>query len=206
MILQCTRQFGIEWSFNVPKASHHGGIWERMIRTIRRVIADIIPPRACITDDQLCTFLCEAESIINGRPLIKSSDSIDDEHALTPNHFLLTTENLAIPLGQFTSDDSLRSRWKHVQYLTNCFWKRWIRQYLPLLQTRNKWHNVRDNVKEGDLVLMLDEKCPRSQYPLALVKEIKKSRDGLVRSVRLISKKKEYVRPITKVIFLEGSK
>ena len=206
VILQFTRQFGIEWNFNVPKASHHGGIWERMIRTIRRVIADIIPPKSCITDDQLSTFMCEAESIINGRPLIKSSDSIDDEHALTPNHFLLTTENLAIPFGQFTSDDSLRSKWKHVQHLTNCFWKRWIRQYLPLLQTRHKWQNVRDNVKQGDLVLMLDENCPRSQYPLALVKEVKQSRDGLTRSVRLRCKTKEYVRPITKIIFLEGSK
>ena len=63
---------------------------------------------------------------------------------------------------------------------------------------------MRDNIKIGDLVLMVDENRPRAQYPLALVSDVKKGRDNLVRSVSLRSRGKTYVRPVSKVIFLEG--
>lgn len=29
---------GVEWSFNPPAASHHGDVWERMIRIVRRIL------------------------------------------------------------------------------------------------------------------------------------------------------------------------
>ena len=60
-------------------------------------------------------------------------------------------------------------------------------------------------MKVKDLVLLVEDNCPQSQYPLALVEDIKKSRDGLVRSVRLRYRGKEIVRPITKIIFLEST-
>ena len=180
-------------------------MYERMIRTIRKVIAATIPPNTRLTDDQLTTFFAEAECLINGRPLTKCSDDINDESPLTPNHFLVLGENMAMPLGQFTESDIYRRRWRHVGFLLDCLWKRWIRSYLPLLQTRQRWPYVQDNIKTGDLVLMIDETRPRSQYPMALVVDVMKGRDDLVRSVRLRSRGKLYVRPITKVVFLEGA-
>ena len=203
-IMQFTRKLDVEWCFNTPHASHHGGVWERIIRTIRKVIAAIIPPNVDMTDDQLTTYFCEAECIINGRPLTKCSDDINDESPLTPNHFLLLSDNVSVPLGHFVDSDLYRRRWRHVQFLVNCFWKRWIRSYLPILQSRQRWPYVRDNIEVGNLVLMIDETMPRSQYPMALVVDVMKGRDDLVRSVRLRSRGKVYVRPITKVIFLEG--
>ena len=203
-VMQFTRRLDIEWHFNTPLASHHGGVWERIIRTIRKVIAAIIPSNVNLTDDQLTTYFCEAECIINGRPLTKCSDDINDESPLTPNHFLVLGENASLPMSKFTESDIYRRRWRHVQFLINCFWKRWIRSYLPILHLRQRWPYVRDNIKIGDLVLMVDENRPRAQYPLALVSDVKKGRDNLVRSVSLRSRGKTYVRPVSKVIFLEG--
>jgi transposase InsO family protein len=33
---------GIKWSFNPPGASHHGGIWERQIRTVRKLLQAVV--------------------------------------------------------------------------------------------------------------------------------------------------------------------
>ena len=37
------RQQGTSWSFNPPNASHMGGVWERMIRTVRKVLLAVTP-------------------------------------------------------------------------------------------------------------------------------------------------------------------
>lgn len=43
-----------------------------------------------VTDEEvLHTVLCEAEAIINGRPITKASPDLHDLEALTPNHLLL---------------------------------------------------------------------------------------------------------------------
>ena len=48
-----------------------------------------------------------------------------------------------------------------MQYLADIFWKRWTREYLPLLQKRSKWVNTSRNVTNGDIVLIMDN-SPRS--------------------------------------------
>ena len=64
---------------------------------------------------------------------------------------------------------------------------------------------MQENIKVGNLVLMVDELSPRGSWPLALVEEIKMGRDGLVRSARVRTRSTQLVRPITKLVLLEGS-
>ena len=196
---------GIEWIFNPPGASHMGGVWERMIRTIRRVLAGVLHPRCRLTDDILNTVLCEVESIINNRPLTKLSNDINDCLPLTPNHLLCVKNGVSAPSGCFSQQDVYKGRWKYVQHLTEQFWRRWLREYLPTLQMRNKWTKVKRCVSVGDLVLIAEEITPRHVWPLGLVIHVNKGRDGLVRSVRLKTKSSVLVRPITKVVLLEES-
>ena len=50
------QRLGIEWSFNPPSASHFGGVWERVIRTIKKIMKSL-SPGPLYTDDVLRSVL-----------------------------------------------------------------------------------------------------------------------------------------------------
>ena len=203
-IVRAARRKNVEWHFNPPHGSHHGGVWERLIRSIRRVILSVLGLSPRLTDEILLTAFCEIENLINSRPLTKCTEDIHDDAPLTPNHLLLLCNDAAVPLGVFQETDMYRRRWRHVWYLTTLFWKRWVKEYLPLLQRRRKWQNDCPNVKLHDLVLIIDENSPRGMWPLGKVVDVVKGRDGLLRSARLRTQTTQVVRPITKLVHLEG--
>ena len=77
----------IQWTFNPPTASHMGGAWEKMIRSVRRILTSLTADRT-LNDDQLHTFLLEAEAILNSRPLTPVTIEPEGAGPLTPNHLL----------------------------------------------------------------------------------------------------------------------
>ena len=131
-----------------------------MIRSVRKILAALLKEQR-INDETLSTLLCEAEKILNDRPLTPLSDHLDDPEPLTPNKLLLHKSNSCLPLDVFTDQDKYSKRWHQAQGLANAFWKRWMKDYLPVLQRRQKWYFPRRNFAIGDLVLVIDEKAPR---------------------------------------------
>ncbi|XP_067045584.1 uncharacterized protein [Acropora muricata] len=131
-------QRNIKWTFSPPNGSHHGGFWDRGIRSIRRILRTLLLEQ--ITDDEgLTTLMCEVESILNSRPITVVSEDSRDLEPLTPNHLLLLKSDTMMPPGVFQKKDLLSRRgWRQIQYLSDIFWKRWAREYLPLLQSRQK--------------------------------------------------------------------
>ena len=194
----------VSWKFNPPGASHMGGVWERQIRTIRSVLAGVMKQQD-MDDETLVTFLTIVEGIVNGRPITKLSEDPRDERPLTPNHLLMLRGGPVLPPGKFDQRDAYRRRWKQAQYLADVFWHRWLREYLPTLQERQKWMKPRPNLEIGDLVLMKQDNVPRNQWPLGLVTRTHKSDDGLVRCVDVRTATGIYERPITKICVLESS-
>ena len=161
-----------------------------------------------LTDEGLATLMCEVESIVNGRPLTKVSEDPRDLEALTPNHLLLLRSGTTLPPGIFKRNDLYsRRRWRQVQYLSDVFWRRWLKEYLPSLQERQKWGRSTSNFEVGDVVLVVDENSPRNQWPLGLIQEVKPNEgDGLVRRVTLKTKTSILERPIDKIVLLEASR
>ena len=93
---------------------------------------------------------------------------------------------------------------KQVQHLANQFWDRWVKEYLPTLQTRQKWLESKDNLKVGDIVLIKDESTPRNLWPLARVVSVHPGADGLVRSAHVKTRTTTLSRPIHKLCLLES--
>ena len=191
---------GIEWKFNAPGASHHGGVWERMIRSVRKIMQSLMNEQS-FTDETLHTLLCEVECIINNRPLVPVSADPKDELPITPNHILhLRSVNL---LDGDSNDTDMcgPKRWKQAAYLAERFWRRWREEYLPLLQERTRvTTRSRANMKTGDVVLLVDHTVPRGVWPLGRIEEAFLGADGRVRTVRVRVRGTNYIRPITKVV------
>ncbi|KAK3748896.1 hypothetical protein QZH41_002885 [Actinostola sp. cb2023] len=187
----------VKWVFNPPSASHHGGIWERCIRTVRKVLNALLKEHI-LDDEGLSTLLCEVESIVDSRPITKTSNDPADLEPLTPNHLLLLRSELNPPPGIFSSDDMYsRRKWKQVQYLADVFWSRWIKEYLPKLQERQKWTRPSRNFAIDDVVLIVDDRLPRCSWPLGRVTDVhRNSQDGYVRSVTVQTKNSVFNRPI----------
>lgn len=199
-------QQNVEWVFNPPAGSHHGGVWERCIRTVRKIIRAVVREQT-LDDESLSTLFCEVESIVNGRPITKASDDPRDMEALTPNHLLLLRSGAMLAPGSFCREDVYsRKRWKQVQYLADVFWRRWTREYLPTLQQRQKWITPRRNFMVNDVVLVVDDTSPRGSWPLARILEThRNSKDGYVRSVTVKTRTSTLHRPVDKIVLLEAA-
>ncbi|XP_075155406.1 uncharacterized protein LOC142228777 [Haematobia irritans] len=136
-----------KWNFNPPASLHMGGAWERLVRSMKTVLYEILPSRAP-NDELLISLLNEVENIINSRPLVYIP--IDDEtsEALTPNHFLLGSSSEMKPMS--ICDDRgvvLKRSWLISQQHANIFWKRWLVE--PSLTCRSKWHEKQRALCQG---------------------------------------------------------
>ena len=178
-------QHEVQWVFKTPTGSHHGGTWERCIRTVRKVLNAILNH-------------CE-------KPITQVSEEPEDLEALTLNHLLLLRSEVPPTPGVFRKENIYsKRRWRQVQYLADQFWKRWSKEYLPLLQIRSKWHQERRNLSIGDIVLLVDDTCSRNAWLLARIIETFPNSDGCVRRVKVKTKGGILMRPIDKRVLLEA--
>ena len=193
---------GVQWHFNPPRASHRGGVWERLIKIVKRILTSIMRSTP-MTDEVLVTALVEAERIMNNRPLVPIQNDSQAGGVLTPKMLLL--------IGSHKQDDSqmewcdrYNRRWKEVQQISLCFWKRWTKEYLPLLQTRSKWYIKQRDFQKGDVVILVKDNRLKNEWPLGLVVETKLSEDGHVREVEVKTSKGVVRRDIRGICLLEG--
>ena len=138
VLMHYTTPMSIEWCFIPPRAPNFGGAWERAVSTLKRVFRAILPKITHLTDETLATIFCEVENIVNGRPLTKLSDDINDLTPLTPNA-LLNMKFLVDVSDTNSPADAYRKRYSVTQKVANQFWSRWVKEYLPTLNTRSKW-------------------------------------------------------------------
>ena len=77
-----------------------------------------------------------------------------------------------------------------------------MKYFAPNLLVRAKWHEKKQNVEVGDLVLEIDRKRKRGEWQMALVEEVLPGEDDLVRNVKIRTSKGIYERPIAKLCLI----
>lgn len=197
---QTERKFHIKWKFTTPGAPHQGGIYEAAVKSVKHHLIRIIGDTT-LTFEEYSTILCQVEAYVNSRPINAITDDPTDLNALTPGHFLIGE-----PLVKIPDEDDFREtpvnrlkRWEHLQQMQQHFWQRWHQEYLSTLINRPKWRQEKDNLKEGDLVVVRDENIAPMKWKMARVQEVLPGKDGLIRSVVIRTADGVYKRPITKL-------
>ena len=191
---------GIEWIFNPPLAPHFGGVFEIMVKAMKRALQATVA-RADLTEEEFRTVISKVSWMMNNRPIQPVGDSSDFE-TLTPNHFLNgAPEDAVFPPDLPSSRIGLQERLRHQIEVQQHFWKRFQTEIVPLMQPRRKWKTELESIKEDAVVIEVDENAPRGEWRKMRVTQVFPSEDGLIRKVEVTNGRgKFYLRPITRII------
>lgn len=170
---------------------------------MKKTLKQVLPTRNP-SDELLHSMLLEVEHTVNSRPLSYIPIDVESSEVLTPNHFLLGSSNGEKPDG-IECDDGiiLRKNWLKSQQFANAFWKRWVREHLPNLTRRTKWHQQVKPIAKGDVVIIVDDASPRNSWPKGRVINTICGKDGQVRRATVQTAKGIYERPAVKLVVLD---
>ncbi|XP_055714277.1 uncharacterized protein LOC129808525 [Phlebotomus papatasi] len=199
---QFASELEIEWSFLTPRAPHQGGIYEAAVKSFKHHFVRVIG-RTTLTFENFTTLLCQIEAVLNSRPLITLSENPEDPVSLTPSFYLIHSSLTQLPDPDLTHLTwNHLSKWQMVQRISQEFTKRWKREYLNTLQSRQKWSKDHENLKEGDMVMISDEILPSTKWPIGIVERTYPGQDDCVRVVDVRTRQGTYRRAIQKLIKL----
>ncbi|XP_026094149.1 uncharacterized protein LOC113066497 [Carassius auratus] len=192
----------IQFHFNPPNSPHFGGSWEREIRSLKQALMTTLGAQS-VTFEVMYTVLVEIEGILNSKPLGYSSSDISDLDPITPNSLLMGRPDSSLPPVIYPESELIsQRRWRHSQVLADQFWRRFIRFYLPSLQTRQKWQDETSDLQVGTIVLIVDPQLPRALWPVGQVSKVFPGVDRRVRAAEIKVGKKSYTRPVARLIRL----
>ena len=134
---------------------------------------------------ELLIKLKEIENVCNCRPLTYIYDDdimepLSSTH-LNPGRAIATTcEDIVNMKETDVSVESLNQPYRHVQSLIEHFWRRWSDEYLKELREQQRIICRTNNIREAhvnDIVLVYNDKTPRSQWKTKKILELIKSND-----------------------------
>lgn len=187
------------WHFIPPYAPHMGGLHEAAVKSAKHHLRRVIGNQQ-LTFEELATLLTHIEACLNSRPITSLTDNAGDAIALTPSHFLIG-ESIISPLmrDHINTPNNRLSHFQLLQKFAQEFWARWREEHVKSLINRTKWHQGHQNIKPGDLVLLLNEFTSPAQWPLAKVIHVYPDEEGRVRMADVLYQEKIALRPIHKM-------
>ena len=181
----------VSWRFIVQKAAWNGGIWERLVRSVKRCLRKVIG-RAALNYEELVTLLVEIESIINSRPITYVYDDTEGvSYPLTPAELLYGRSTTRTSNGRhfeiISTNETLTKRANYHRKLLQNFTKRWKNEYLLAIREAlsSTITSEKPNIEVGDVVVLKDDQTKRQFWKLARIEELIIGRDGNIRAAKV---------------------
>ncbi|KAI5181997.1 hypothetical protein NEOKW01_2139, partial [Nematocida sp. AWRm80] len=208
----------IQWKFIVERAPWQGGVYERMVKSIKDPLRSAIGRRRLHIDD-FEVLLTEIEAIVNTRPLTYTE--AEEGTVLRPIDLLNPNVNLGIPHidSDLTDPDyqpspvkgpeSLFEVFQQTTAVLDKYWDIFSKRYISELKKTPFAHNhPRSTIKRapanGEVVIIFQESTPRAFWPLGRIIQLIPSHDNEIRAVELmIASGKTIRRPVSHLVPLE---
>lgn len=147
---------GTTWHFASPLSPHFNGLAEAAIRSVKYHIRRVIG-ETTLTFEEFTTVLAKIEACM--------INNIEDLDVLTPGHFLIGEPITTIPQKDMEQCKiTALTRWELTHQIVQRIWKRWSTEYLHTRQQRRKWQQPGDNVRIGDMVLIMEDNMPPAKW------------------------------------------
>lgn len=189
-----------DWTFIAPAAPHKGGIWEAAVKVLKMHLKAAI---GCLplTLLSLIQYAIQIEGCMNSRPLFAASDDPSDFRAITPADLFLGKPIHAQPLAEYVAQtpDNRLTWWQQKQKVNQTIWRHVQQTHYASLQVRSKWPTLEENMQVREMVLVMEENLPPTQWCIGRVVETFTDRDGVVRTVKVKTATTHLIRPITKL-------
>ena len=184
---------GTKWKFNPPIA--HGSVWEQLGRSFLLTLYAILGNRRR-NGELLPTTFCTVEESLNARPLVPASADPMEKDTLTPNHFLLRFAGSSSP-SLANCDSDHRRHYAQVHAYSDATWSRWLKEYVPSLNSRTKWPSPSNReLQTGNFVWILEPTSPRGYCSLARVVKLNFRSDAVACSAEVRTAFGNLIRPV----------
>lgn len=176
----------IKWRFNLSRAPWWGGQFERLIGLFKGAFYKTIG-NGTLRWPELEEVVLDVEVALNNRPLSYLEDDIQLP-VLTPNSMLSINPNYLPELqAHHAPEGDLRKRAKFLLKCKDVMWKRWTAEYMRSLRESHRRAGGKQTPHPniGDVVIIRGDRKNRNQWKLAIVIDLIRGKDSIVRAAKL---------------------
>ena len=154
---------GITWQFNLAKSPWWGGMYERLIKELKKTLYKTLG-KTHLSFDHLSAVVIGIERHLNNRPLTYLESDGGEPRVLTPN-IILWGEDSHILDDQEPDENEITKAQKRLEITRQHAWDRWRKEYLHgLMESHRIVKGENQEIKVGEVVLVLGDEKNRGRW------------------------------------------
>ena len=147
----------IRWQFNLAKSPWWGGIYERLIKEIKKTLHKTLG-RSYLSYEAFKSVIMDIERNLNNRPLTYVEAEGEEEAVLTPNMILWGGDVYAVEDTESSDAEKLTRMAKRLENAKANAWKRWKREYVHSLLESHRLNKETGTIPQvGEIVLIIGD-------------------------------------------------